>query len=82
MVIKLRYIATCRNKVVNEHDAQLEDHHKFIMMLITTVEKELTPRSGRLSGELRFCTDDGNDFSCSGTYAGLGCIITLHLFSK
>lgn len=46
VIVKLRYVATIRNKVVHEEDYQLQDRKAF-MAVCRECEKELTPRSGR-----------------------------------
>lgn len=81
MVSKLRYIATCRNKVVNEHDAKLEDQHKFIMMC-NDCEKELTPRSGRFIWRVAILLMMVMTLAAAGFYYANWDVLTLHLFSK
>lgn len=46
VIEKLRYIATIRNKIVHEHDFQLDSRKQF-MLVCDECEKELTPRSSR-----------------------------------
>ncbi|CAM2879861.1 DUF4145 domain-containing protein [Vibrio rarus] len=46
VIAKLRYVATVRNKMLQEDNFELEDRKQFVQ-ICTLCEKELTPRSGR-----------------------------------
>ncbi|NOH96493.1 DUF4145 domain-containing protein [Vibrio sp. 99-70-13A1] len=81
VVSKLRYIATCRNKVVKDDKSELEDQAKFTLMC-DDCEKELTPRSSRFIWRVAILLMVVMTLAAGGFYYANWDVLTHHFLSK